>query len=88
MSYSVANILILEAKKTVVPLRDDNPTTITPYVTYGLIAANILVFLYELSLADRQLTEFFYSWAVVPCQLSNMCRVSLPVSPLDRKSVV
>ena len=63
-----------------VPLRDDNPITITPYVTYALIAANILVFLYELTLPDRQLTQFFYSWAVIPCQLSNMCRVALPVS--------
>ncbi|MBD0308256.1 MAG: rhomboid family intramembrane serine protease, partial [Microcoleus sp. T1-bin1] len=39
-----------------VPLRDENPITITPYVTYGLVAANILVFLYELTLPDRQLT--------------------------------
>ena len=62
-----------------VPLRDDNPTRITPYVTYGLIAANLLVFLYECTLGDRQLTQFFYSWAVVPCQLTNICRVSYPL---------
>ena len=33
-------------KTPVVAIRDDNPTTITPYVTYGLIAANVLAFLY------------------------------------------
>ncbi len=56
-----------------VPLRDNNPTTITPYVTYGLITANILVFLYQLSLTPKQLQGFFYIAALVPCQLSSTC---------------
>ena len=30
------------------PIRDHNPSTRTPYVTYALIAANILVFLVTL----------------------------------------
>ena len=42
-----------------VPLRDNNPITITPYVNNGLIAANIVVFLYELTLAPQQLQGFF-----------------------------
>jgi membrane associated rhomboid family serine protease len=54
----------------VVPLRDENPIQITPYVTYGLIAANILVFLYELSLNPQLLNGFFHSWAVVPNELT------------------
>jgi membrane associated rhomboid family serine protease len=54
----------------VVPLRDDNPTAVTPYVTYGLIAANVLVFLFELSLAPQQLDAFFHLAAVVPRELS------------------
>jgi membrane associated rhomboid family serine protease len=54
----------------VVPLRDDNPTAVTPYVTYGLIAANVLVFLFELSLAPQQLDVFFHLAAVVPRELS------------------
>ncbi|MFB2922162.1 MULTISPECIES: rhomboid family intramembrane serine protease [Aerosakkonema] len=53
-----------------VPLRDENPTRITPYVTYGLIAANILVFLYELNLPPQQLEGFFHVAAVVPRELS------------------
>ena len=53
-----------------VPLRDNNPVKITPYVTYGLIAANLFVFLYELSLSPRDLESFFYTWAVVPVQLT------------------
>jgi membrane associated rhomboid family serine protease len=54
----------------VVPLRDDNPTTITPYVTYGLIVINILVFVYELTLQQGQLQQFFETWAVVPRELT------------------
>ncbi len=56
-----------------VPLRDNNPTTITPYVTYGLIIVNILVFVYQVSLTPQQLQGFFYTAALVPCQLSSTC---------------
>lgn len=53
-----------------VPLRDENPIKITPYVTYALIAANILVFIYELTLAPQQLDVFFHLFAVVPRELT------------------
>ena len=54
-----------------VPIRDENPVQITPYVTYGLIVLNVLVFLYELMLASpMELTTFFRTWAVVPEQLT------------------
>lgn len=53
-----------------VPLRDDNPVRITPYVTYALIIVNVLVFLYELSLTPPQLEQFFRVWAVVPRDLT------------------
>ena len=33
-----------------IPLHDDNPTKITPFLTIGFIAACVLVFFYELSL--------------------------------------
>jgi membrane associated rhomboid family serine protease len=55
----------------VVPLKDDNPVKITPYVTYGLIAVNLLVFLYELTLSPIELMTFFRTWAVVPEQLTD-----------------
>jgi len=53
------------------PINDDNPTRITPYVTYGLIAINVLIFIYQLSLSEQELTKFFYQWAVVPVQLTG-----------------
>ena len=49
-----------------VPIRDNNPTKITPYVTYGLIAANVLAFIYEASLPPQYLDGFFHLFAVVP----------------------
>lgn len=54
-----------------VPLKDDNPVKITPYVTYGLIAINLLVFFYELTLSPIELMTFFRTWAVIPEQLTN-----------------
>ncbi len=66
-----------------VPLRDDNPIRITPYVTYGLIAANIIVFLYEISLPPPVLDAFFRSWAVVPRELSlTLEGAIIPTSPV------
>lgn len=53
-----------------VPLRDENPIKITPYVTYALIAANILIFIYELTLAPPLLDGFFHLFAVVPKELT------------------
>ncbi|HAX77867.1 MAG TPA: rhomboid family intramembrane serine protease [Cyanobacteria bacterium UBA11372] len=58
-----------------VPLRDNNPTTTTAYVNYGLIAANILVFIYQLSLTPQQLQRFLSAAALVPCQLSATCPI-------------
>lgn len=53
-----------------VPLRDENPITITPYITILLIAINILVFIYELSLNKLELDTFFRLYAVVPRELT------------------
>ncbi len=48
-----------------IPLRDMNPTSRKPVVTWVLIGLNIAFFLYELSLGDR-LQEFFLSAAFIP----------------------
>ncbi|WP_414548330.1 rhomboid family intramembrane serine protease [Anabaena sp. CCY 0017] len=53
-----------------VPIKDKNPTEITPYVTYALIAANVLAFLYEASLPPQALNQFFHLAAVIPQELS------------------
>ncbi|WP_375510288.1 rhomboid family intramembrane serine protease [uncultured Nostoc sp.] len=53
-----------------VPIRDNNPTKITPYVTYGLIAVNVLAFLYEANLPPQALNGFLHLAAVVPRELT------------------
>ncbi|NEP17042.1 MAG: rhomboid family intramembrane serine protease [Leptolyngbya sp. SIO4C1] len=57
-----------------VPLSDNNPTQTTPYVVYGLVALNVVIFLYELMLqtmpSDAALQQFFNTWAIVPQELT------------------
>ncbi len=57
-----------------VPLRDDIPTRITPYITYGLIGGNIVVFLYQLSLPVNELKNLLMTYGVVPAQLTAACQ--------------
>ncbi|HHO67837.1 MAG TPA: rhomboid family intramembrane serine protease [Gammaproteobacteria bacterium] len=51
-----------------IPLHDDNPTEITPYVTIGIIVLCVLVFLWELSLG-QQLERAVYALGVIPATL-------------------
>ncbi|MGC9369216.1 MAG: rhomboid family intramembrane serine protease [Paracoccaceae bacterium] len=55
------------------PIRDHNPSSRTPYVTYGLIAVNVLVFLSYWSLFSdpRALQRFFFDWALIPAAISQ-----------------
>ena len=53
------------------PLYDENPTRITPFITYGLIGMNILVFFHEVILPGTQLEQFLRLYAVVPRELTN-----------------
>ena len=66
-----------------IPLRDDNPSKTVPFITRGLIVANVLVFVYELSLSDTT-HEFLREWGVVPGRLfaSLTGDTSLPVELL------
>jgi membrane associated rhomboid family serine protease len=54
-----------------IPLRDTIPSQRLPVVTISLIGANVLVFLWQLSLSDAQLQHFFASWGVVPRRFTN-----------------
>lgn len=64
------------------PIGDENPTRRTAYVTYIIIAINVVVFLYELVLQNQAIVTsngrllgsaldyFLRDWAVVPLQLT------------------
>ena len=55
------------------PIRDHNPSGGTPYVTYALIAINVVVFVsyWPLFTDPRQLNLFFYDWALTPVLVSS-----------------
>ncbi len=55
-----------------IPIRDDVPRSSTPFINYFLIAANLLVFLFELSLDPRTRAAFIYQFGVVPLQVDQV----------------
>jgi membrane associated rhomboid family serine protease len=58
------------------PIKDDQPRYSTPYVTWFLIALNLLIFLFEASLDQRHLTQVIHQFAVVPYHLAVFLRGS------------
>ncbi len=53
------------------PIRDVNPTRRAPILTYALLAANVIVFLIQLGMSERELFTTFINDAVVPLRLSQ-----------------
>ncbi len=51
-----------------IPLKDDNPVRIFPIVTIGLIAANTLIWLYQISLGPAQ-ERFIFTYGAIPNEL-------------------
>lgn len=52
-----------------IPLKDDNPTNTTPVVSWSLIGACVLVFLWQVSLGPRAGQEAVYALGVIPAVL-------------------
>ena len=52
-----------------IPLHDDNPTTIRPLVTIGIIAVCVLVFLWQASLPAGAGQRAVYAFGLVPAVL-------------------
>jgi membrane associated rhomboid family serine protease len=71
------------------PLRDDNPTAIWPIMTVSLIAINVLVFLYQLSLPPQEGQLFIYQFGAIPAAVfgsqglpSDLVAIPAPLSVL------
>ena len=56
------------------PLRDKNPSGVVPWAVYGLIAANALVFVHELSLPPKGLMALVARYGMVPRQVTLAVR--------------
>jgi len=58
-------------------LKDDIPSQRFPFVTYGLIAVNVVVFLFEATMSPQQLQAFVELVAVVPAEYTAFLRGEL-----------
>jgi membrane associated rhomboid family serine protease len=69
-----------------IPVRDDQPTFSTPYVTYFLIIVNVLILLYEKTLSPRSLNFLEQQFGLVPAAVavafSGQHGISLPAALL------
>jgi len=52
-----------------IPLKDDNPTSGKPIVTYFLIASCILIFLIQITSQSYKTGQLFYSYGLIPSVL-------------------
>jgi membrane associated rhomboid family serine protease len=52
-----------------IPLRDTIPSRSFPYVNIGLVVANVLVYLFEVSLSGPDQEQFLIAFAVIPARL-------------------
>jgi membrane associated rhomboid family serine protease len=54
-----------------IPLRDDAPHATTPFITYLLLALNIVVFLFEVMLDTGARQAFIYQFGFLPAHLTH-----------------
>lgn len=55
-----------------IPLKDENPGQTFPLVTIGIIAANVAVFLYQLTLSGPELHRFATNYGMIPAELLGL----------------
>jgi membrane associated rhomboid family serine protease len=58
-----------------IPLRDENPTELTPFVTVVFIVLNVLAWVLIQGMGSPQVLEAsVYAFGAVPCELTGACR--------------
>src|SRR5437899_12388589 len=63
-----------------IPLKDINPTKSFPFVNVMLIAANVLVFLYQITLSPQAAKAFLLANATIPARLPAFLAGHAPAS--------
>jgi membrane associated rhomboid family serine protease len=53
-----------------IPLRDDAPRFARPYITYFLIAFNVIVFIFELAQSPANRQDMMYRWGSTPALIT------------------
>ncbi|MBI1910392.1 MAG: rhomboid family intramembrane serine protease [Deltaproteobacteria bacterium] len=59
-----------------IPLKDNIPSSTYPYVTISIIAINVLVFLYQLTLGIQGAESFIYRTAAIPYEITHLADTS------------
>ncbi len=54
-----------------IPLKDDNPTRTFPFITITIIALNILVYIYQLTMPAEELEDFLFKYGAIPERLTH-----------------
>ncbi|MEA1996083.1 MAG: rhomboid family intramembrane serine protease [Gemmatimonadota bacterium] len=54
-----------------IPFKNDVPTRRKPFVTVGLIAINCLVFIYQVSLPEKETLDLIYLFGAVPAVVTH-----------------
>ena len=62
-----------------IPLKDDNPTSSRPIVTYFIISLCILIFLIQLGSQSYKTGELFYSYGLIPSVLMGHNKLPMDV---------
>ena len=52
-----------------IPLKDDNPTSSRPVITYFIIGLCVVIFLFQISSQSYKTGELFYSYGLIPSVL-------------------
>jgi len=71
-----------------IPFRDENPTRSFPTVVVGLIAANIVVFVYQVLLPDVEHVVFVYTHGAIPAVLLGGASLAEVLPPQVRAAVL
>ena len=62
-----------------IPLKDDNPKSTFPFVTIFIITANILVYIYQLTLGSKTVESFILSAGAIPYEITHF----VDTAPVD-----
>ncbi|MEE8341468.1 MAG: rhomboid family intramembrane serine protease [Candidatus Neomarinimicrobiota bacterium] len=62
------------------PYKDDNPRIVVPFVTYAIIALNLVVFFYQMGLGFIAEHEFTLSFGLIPATFTNLPRGEITIA--------
>lgn len=61
-----------------IPIRDDAPRSTTPFINYFLVALNVLIFLFQVSLAPHARASFENEFGFVPLRVDRWITGTVP----------